>query len=93
MKTKFFLTFYKSGLPKITKNLAPPSLGAIAVAVEAEIPDAYFTRPSVSAKISLPEPAAQEVLDATVIQNIEQALKEQLGPHVILSVAPIEGQE
>jgi hypothetical protein len=74
---------------RVTKT--KPSLRAneVAIKIELDVPDMLFQRPQLSAKIKVSEDrVSAPVIDATVIDNIQETIKQQHG--IDLTIALVE---
>lgn len=95
MKINRYLAIEKSrrgGSARITTQ--PPNLkrNEIAVLLNLDIPDALFEKPQLQASITIPDDAVtQPIIDASVVDNIEVVLQQELG--VDLSVAVVEPKD
>lgn len=66
-----------------------PTLAAdeVAIMVSVKLPSALFTRPSLRANVSVPETSvAGPTIDSTVVDNIREVLRQQLGADITLAV-------
>lgn len=76
---------YKNYSVRATKTLPDLQSGEIAVKVTLDIPDAAFTKPQFEAKVTVPKEAVSDhIIDANVVDNVEQIIKEQTGFDVTL---------
>lgn len=66
----------------------PPSLksGEIVLSLQVSLPESLFARPSLRAKVEVPEASSPPVIDAGVTDNIAAILTEQLGYRVTVEV-------
>lgn len=66
-----------------------PSLeaGEIAIELQVDVPRALFQRPTLRAKVQIPDGAMPATIDATVVDNIATLLQEQLGFRVEVTAA------
>lgn len=89
---EFYLAVKKKrGWSALTARLTnkSPSLvsGEVAIKVTVNVPDALFERPQLQARIVVPESAVSKpVIDATVIDNIQETLNKQFGLDVRVSL-------
>jgi hypothetical protein len=61
--------------------------GEVAIKVTVNVPDALFERPQLQARIVVPDSAVSKpVIDATVLDNIQQVLNQQLGLDIRVSL-------
>jgi hypothetical protein len=73
-----------------------PALNAdeIAIHLLMEIPDILFERPTIEARVVVPNEAVPPLrLDAEVLQQVDDAIRSATGLQVILSVAPPEEEQ
>ena len=73
----------------ITTSIAKPSTkpNEVAIKITLVLPDALFEKPQLTARIEIPNDAVtQPNLSADVQDNIAEALSEQLGINVSISV-------
>jgi hypothetical protein len=89
---EFYLAVKKKrGWSALTARLTnkSPSLvsGEVAIKVTVNVPDALFERPQLQARIVVPDSAVSKpVIDATVLDNIQQVLNQQLGLDIRVSL-------
>lgn len=77
--------------PTVSVKVSPPALQAheIAIRVNLNIPDQLFEKPQLEASITVPEGAiAAPVIDAEMVDNIEEVVSQTLG--VSLSISVVE---
>lgn len=87
MIIKKYLCITKKGQTRMTQT--SPNLGGseIAVYLNIEIPDAFFTRPKLEAKITVPSGALpSSSVTATVASDLEKLVKETMGLDLVVSV-------
>jgi hypothetical protein len=95
---EFYLAVKKKrGWSALTARLTnkSPSLvsGEVAIKVTVNVPDALFERPQLQARIVVPDSAVSKpVIDATVLDNIQQVLNQQLGLDIRVSVVDNDNQ-
>lgn len=66
----------------------------VAVKMKLELPDALFDKPQLQAKVSIPESSVSpQVIDATVIDNIQDAIKSVTGLEIKVSVVEEKKEE
>lgn len=59
----------------------------VAIKLDIRVPDALFKRPQIQAKVVIPEDAVTApVLNATVLDNVREALQQQTGLDVSVSL-------
>lgn len=76
---------------RVTKTRPGLDHNEIAVKINLELPDALFTKPTLEAKVVVSEKAvSQPVIEADVIDNVEQIIKDQTGFNVKLAVVTEE---
>jgi len=93
VKAAFYLTVdRKGGCPTIRKTLPVVSPGHVALRLNLEIPDRLFVTPTLEASVKVPEDAVQApVIEADVIENIEEVVKAHTGLEIRLNlIAPEE---
>lgn len=77
---------------RLTKNRPSLEANEIAVKVNLELPDELFDKPQLEATVKVPKEAVSApVIDAEVVDNVEQIILDQTGFHVKLEV--IEADE
>jgi|GEM_PF-2882534 len=97
IRTNFYLVFSKKRRPfgaiAVRATDRQPSLaaGEVSISVAAELPEALFTRPALRARIAIPDNAAPPAIDATVTNNIADAVRTALGIDLAISAEPAEG--
>lgn len=72
-------------------SVNPPALDSheIAIKLEMDIPEELFSKPQLSAKITVPKDAiSSPVIDADVVDNIEEIISRELGVDMSISVLP-----
>jgi hypothetical protein len=76
---------------RVTKTKPNLDHNEIAVKIDLELPYALFTKPTLEAKVVVSEKAvAPTVIEADVVNNVEQIIREQTGFTVKLSVVAEE---
>lgn len=96
MKTTLYLCVKKSENRfdpsfRVTKTKPGLMSNEIAVKINLELPDALFTKPQLEAKVTVSEKAvAPTTIDAEVVDNVEQIIKEKTGFDVKLTVVKDE---
>ena len=76
---------------RVTKTRPGLDHNEIAVKINLELPDALFTKPTLEAKVVVSEKAvSQPIIEADVIDNVEQIIKDQTGFTVKLAVVTEE---
>lgn len=91
----YYLVVYKKNYSNLGARLSnkSPALksGELAIKVLVSIPRAMFERPQLQAQISIPETSVTpKVLDAIVLDNVQEVLKATLGFDIKLSVVDPE---
>lgn len=92
MKTTVYLCVKKSDHRfdptfRVTKTRPGLASNEIAVKLNLELPDGLFSKPALEAKVVVSEKAvAPQVIQADVIDNVEQIIKEKTGFEVKLTV-------
>ena len=87
MIVKRWLTINCNGAARLT-NLKPClSANEVSVKLEVNLPDALFQKPRLEAKIDIPEEAVgPSVLDANVVENVKDAVKQATGLDFSISI-------
>jgi hypothetical protein len=99
MKTSCYLCLRASGpsynptgkitVSRVTKTAPALERQEIAIRISLDIPEILFTRSALQADITIPESTKlQSVIDAETIDNIENAIKQQTGVDVKLTIEP-----
>lgn len=79
---------------RLTKGNPALASNEIAVKVSLEIPDAIFDKPSLEAQITIPEDAVSKpVIEASVIDNVQEIIKQNTGFEVKLEVVNEQEEE
>jgi hypothetical protein len=72
---------------RMTKESPALASNEIAVKVSLEIPDAIFDKPTLQANITIPaEAVSKPVINAEVIDNVQEVIKQNTGFNVKLEV-------
>lgn len=88
VKLDRWLTVKRSGTTRVTVNKPALEFDEIAVHLLMEIPDALFWRPTIEARVIVPPEAAPPLqIDATVLEQVDEAIRQATGLRVVLSVA------
>lgn len=67
--------------------------GEVAIRVRLELPDALFARPRLEARIAVPaDQVSRPTINAAVVENIREALQQQLGVDLQIAVVVPEGK-
>lgn len=91
MKLDRWLIVERYGKARVTANKPALDADEIAVHLLMEIPDALFWRPTIEARVIVPPEAAPPLqIDATVLEQVGEAIRQATGLQVVLSVAPPE---
>ena len=98
MKITSFLCIKKTGsyrsLIRVVKSQPALDFNEIAVKLNIEIPDELFSKPRLEATINVPKDAVSApVIEAEVIDNIQDIIKKNTGLEVRLNLVPIEDQK
>lgn len=91
MKIKRFMTVREDGSTALF--VRPPRLAAneISIALDVEVPDAIFRKPSLSARIVVPDGAGMPAeIGAEVIENAKAAIEQATGLRFAISLVPPE---
>lgn len=82
-----YLVVNSRGGCRITKTQPALQWDEISIRLELALPDELFTKPSLTASISVKDEAINSpAIEAVVIDNIEKSIKEHTGIEVKLSV-------
>lgn len=88
MKIKGFLIVGANGSMRVTKKRPSLDWDDIAIALDLEIPDQIFRKPHLSAEITIPDEAAMpSVIDATVSENVRDAIQQATGLEFAVRIA------
>lgn len=69
-----------SGLSFALKSRKPASVSGVPIRVSVSLPDALFERPQFQATVRVdPKQVSQPVIDADVVNNIEETIRAQTG--------------
>lgn len=80
-------SFWHKGAVSLTIAKPATSANEVAIKINLQLPDALFDTPQLQASIIVPDNAVTKpVLDAEVQDNIADALSEQLGVNVNVTV-------
>lgn len=72
---------------RLTRGSPALASNEIAVKISIEVPEEIFDKPTLEAKISVPKEAiTRPVIEASVIDNVEQIIKQNTGFEVKLEV-------
>lgn len=90
MKLSPYLIIKKNGYKgavRVTKSAPNLDSNEIALRLNIEVPDELFTKPRLEASISVPKGAVSApVIEADVIDNIEDVIKQKTGLDVNLTL-------
>lgn len=76
----------ETGQIRVTKKKPDTKKDEISIRIDADIPDSLFVKPTLEAKISLPEGVARgPEISAEVAQNISEIIQQQTGMVIRLS--------
>jgi hypothetical protein len=76
---------------RVTKSNPSLDYNEVALRLNLELPDELFTKPRLEATIAIPKDAVSApVIEAEVVDNVEQIIKQQTGFEVRLQVIPPE---
>ena len=96
MKFDKWLTINSRGAGRITANKPALAADEIAVHLLMDVPNQLFWRPTIEAKVTIPDEAVPPVsLDAHVVEQVGDAIRQATGLDVVLSVSdtPPAGNE
>lgn len=72
---------------RLANKLPALAVGEVPIKVDVSVPDALFKRPQLQASITVPESSVSSpVIDAVVLDNIQQVLQQQTGMDVKVSL-------
>lgn len=83
----------KPGTIKIAKKKPATAADEIAIRLEVDIPDGLFQKPTLEAKISVPEGLHGPVITTEVADNIADLIRREMGLTVLLSADEVAGGE
>lgn len=76
-----------SGLSFALKSRKPASVCGVPIKVSVSLPDALFERPQFQAKVRVdPKRVSQSVIEAEVVNNIEETIRAQTGMDLKIEV-------
>ena len=82
---------FNDGSDRITKNKPALQGNEIAIRVDLSVPDELFKKPMLQASITMPKDAVSApVIDADIVDNIQETISKQLGVELTISVPEIE---
>lgn len=88
MKLDKYLIVNSRGGTRVTKNKPALEPDEIAVHLVMQIPDALFWRPTIEARVVIPpDSAPPTTIDAEIVEQVGDAIRNATGLQVILSVA------
>lgn len=88
MKIKKWLTVASNKSARLTAGKPSLDWDEVSIMLEVDIPDAMFKRPRLEAKITVPdEAAAAETINASVSDNVQEAIEQATGLTFSISVA------
>lgn len=94
MKVRNWLTVNSRGSSRLTKSKPHIDVDEVSVFLEIDIPNALFEKPRLEAKIKIPDEAAQkETINASVTENIEEAIKQVTGLDLRVNVIKEEEED
>lgn len=81
------------GTVRVTKKKPHTAKNEIALCLQLDIPDALFMKPTLQARVTVPESGGYgPVIDAEVADNIAAIIREQTGFSVHVSAGDPDGQ-
>ena len=87
-KTRYAHSPFAAGKIETFKKKPQTAANEVAVNIQFEIPDAFFQTPQLKATVKIPDDAVNRTeISASVCDNFAEALSEQLGVQVHLSVS------
>lgn len=88
MKVKCYLTVNEHGYIRVSKGKPNLKMDEISIALNLEIPEALFLKPTLEANISIPEEVAvSDKIDIETQDNIKEAIETATGVNVRISVS------
>lgn len=92
MEVECYLIVSARGAVRVTKGAPDLKWDEIVVKLALKLPPALFTRPTIEARVLIPDSAAKPaVIPADVIEKVDEAIRQATGMHVELIVrAPEE---
>ena len=94
--SKRFDNWSKKRRPPTTRlTTKPPKLSSheVAVKLSLEVPDAFFEKPLLSARIEIPEDAVSApVIEADVVDNIQEIVNRELGIDLNISLLNVTNE-
>ncbi len=87
MILKKWLTTNEKGTARLTSQRPHMDTDEVSIYIEIEIPTALFRKPTLQAKMKIPEEVAiTKEIDAEVTDNIEEAIKTLTGLEMVVSI-------
>lgn len=81
-----------TGLSFELKNRKPEAIRGVPIKVSVSLPDALFERPQFQATVRVdPKQVSQPVIDADVVNNIEETIRAQTGLDLKIEVVSEDG--
>lgn len=80
---------YSSIRVRATAKKPATASNEVAIRLDLDIPDGLFEKPQLQAKIKIDPAKGPAVIDADVIENLADIIKEQTGINVSISVAGV----
>ncbi len=91
MKVQKWLTINSRGSARLTQTKPHLDWNEISIALEVNLPDALFDKPRLEARIDIPEEAATpNLIDAHVVENVQEAIKQATGLEFSINVIRTE---
>lgn len=76
---------------RVTKTTPALDYNEIALKLDIELPDELFSKPRLEATIKVPKDAVSApVIEAGVIDNVQEIIKQNTGFEVRLNMVPVE---
>jgi hypothetical protein len=89
MRIEGYLVIRKTGMVRFVKNCPGLDWNEISMKINMVVPDALFRKPTLSAKIVVPEDAATLTeIPAEVIESCKEAIQTATGMKVIVELVP-----
>lgn len=87
MKLAFYLVVNNNGTTRTCKKKPDLAWNEISIAMRMELPDSLFTKPQLSATITVPNEAAmQQAIEAVTTDNVKAAIETAAGMKVRIDI-------
>ena len=89
MKTRHWITVRRNGSARLTKRKPEIDADEVSIQLALSLPDELFTKPQLQAEITVPtEVVRKEVIDASITDNVQEAIHQATGLSFAVSVVP-----